>query len=181
MKIKAMFLTFIFSLLAFAGLAVASQNYPLTTPFASGAISATFPTPDSSVTTTPQSGTTTTTDHTTFTGYVFSEGTRANKAGFTVAYFDYSATRGSDAATLDAAVDGSLKGMDMVLVPGSRENTSFAGLYAREGEGVSELYDGFVVISAAGTRAYVGVVAFDKSLHATEADANDFFASVHQR
>jgi hypothetical protein len=183
MKIRSMFLTFMFSLFAFVGVAAASQLFPLTTPFASGSISATFPTPDTSagVETQNFSDTTNTTDHTSYTGHAFSVATKAGKASFAASYFDYAATRGSDVATLDAAIDGSLIGMKLVLVPNSRENTSFAGLYAREAEGVDANFDGFVVISTVGTRAYIAVVVFDKSLHATEADANDFFASVRPR
>jgi hypothetical protein len=180
MKIKSVVLALLMSALP----VFATTAYPLTTPFASGPVAVTFPTPDDNtkgIETSSYSDTTNTPDHTGYTGHAFSATTSTGKAYFAVSYFDYGSVRGTDVANLDRACDGGLEKMNLVLVPDSRENTSFAGLFAREAEGVSAAYDGFIVISTVGTRAYIGVVLFDKAAHATRSDANDFFASVHQR
>ena len=176
MKIKSILI----AMVLFVTPVFASQNYPLTTPYNIPALSAVFPASDNNagIEVTPASGVTTTSDKTAYTGDVYSVSNRNGDASFNVAYFDYSTTRATGAADLDNVVDASIASMKMVLVPNSRENTSFAGLFAREGHAVSDTLEAYVIVTAVGSRCYLALVVFDKSLHGTEQDANDFFASV---
>ncbi len=171
------------SVLVFAITIFAGQNFPLNTPFSGSVLSATFPKPDDSsvgsngIESSPVTGTTDT-DHATYSGTSYGSTTKGGKAWFGVDYVDYATQRGSGVVVLDKVVDGGIEGMKMVLVPDSRESTTFAGLFAREGEAVTDSMDTFVIAATVGNRLYMGVVVFDKSLHATKADADEFFRSV---
>src|ERR1700675_1209233 len=102
MKIKSVIL----ALIVLAVPVFATGNYPLTTPFASGSISAVFPTPDDNlkgIVKQDYADATATPDHTNYTGHEFSSTTKTGRAYFSASYFDYSAARGTDAATLDGS------------------------------------------------------------------------------
>jgi hypothetical protein len=168
----------VMSVLMFVLPVLATQDYPLTTPINS-VIAATFPTPDSgTVAATIQDGKTVTEDHASYKQHTFESVTKDGKADFVIAYFDYSTVRGTDVATLDHAVDGGISAMNMVLVPGSRENSTFNSIFAREAHAVSDNQESYLIVSTYGYRAYIGVVVFDRSLHATEQDANEFFKTL---
>jgi hypothetical protein len=177
MKIKSILI----AMVLFVTPVFASQNYPLTTPYNIPALSAVFPASDNNagIEVTPSSGVTTV-DKTSFTGNMYVVSARNGNASFGVAYFDYATTRATGSDNLDNVIDGSISAMKMVLVPNSRENTSFAGLFAREGHSVSDTLEAYTITTVVGSRCYLSVVVFDKSLHGTEQDANDFFASVRQ-
>jgi hypothetical protein len=175
MKIKSIVL----ALMLFAVPVFATSDYPLTTPVNNGVIAATFPTPDSGpVSATTEDGVTDTADRTSYKQHTFESSTKNGKADFVLAYFDYQTLRTETVQNLDQAVDGGISAMKMVLVPGSRENTTFNGTFAREGHAISDTQESYLIVSLSGYRAYIGVVVFNKSVHATEADANDFFRTV---
>jgi hypothetical protein len=172
----------VLSLMMFALPVLATQNFPLTTPFNGPVFSAMYPTPDNSSVGVEKSlaeGTTTNNDGT-YTGYTYGSTTKNGKAWFGAGYLDYTSVRGTSVDVLDKAVDGGIAGMKLVLVPDSRKNTELAGLFAREGEGVDDTSDSFLRVSVTGNRCYLAIVVFDKSLHATQADADEFFNSIHR-
>jgi hypothetical protein len=160
---------------------LATQKFPLNTTFNGPAFSAIFPTPDDSsagIVKTPMSGTTET-DHSPYSGLIYSSSTAGGKAWFGASSVEYTSERGTGSDSLDAVVDASLVGMKAVAVPGTHESTVFVGLFAREVEGVTDTFDTFVRASVVGNHLFLATVIFDKSLHPTKADADEFFNSIH--
>jgi hypothetical protein len=158
----------------------ASIDFPLTAPVNDGVIAAMFPTPDNgSVAATTADGITNTPDRTAYKQHLFESITKDGNGDFAIGYLDYATQRTETVENLDSAIDGGISAMNLVLVPGSRENTQFNGTFAREAHAVSDTSDAYIIVSLSGYRAYIGVVVVAKSLHGTENDANEFFATLH--
>jgi|ERR1700676_2672377 len=179
MKTKT--LALVMALLTFVLPILATQKFPLNTTFNGPTFSATFPAPDDTsagIVKTPMTGTTET-DHSSFSGLIYSSSTAGGKAWFGASSVEYVSVRGTGADNLDAVVDASLGGMKAVVVPGTRESTVLAGLFAREAEGVTDQFDTFVRASVIENHLFLATVVFDKSVHPTQADADEFFNSIH--
>lgn len=181
---KMFLLTVVLTLMLSALPILASQVFTFDTPYSNEVFSAIFPTP-----TDPKLGVehvsdkgTTSIDHATYTAETYSVTTLKGKAAFFVVYMDYSSPRGTDIQTLDTAINGGLASGGLTRVPDSGESTTLNGLFAREAEGVSDNFDAFLrVATASGNRTWLVLAVFDKTLHATHADADEFFNSVRRK
>jgi hypothetical protein len=171
----------VMTLLMFVLPVLASTNFPLTTRVNDGVIAATFPTPDGSgvVAVSVSDGVTNTPDHAAYKQHLFESITSNGNGDFAIAYLDYATLRTETVENLNQGVNGGINAMNMVMVPGSLTSTKFNGAFALEAHAVSDTMESYIIVSISGYRAYMGVVVFDKSLHATEADANEFFATLH--
>lgn len=174
-KFAAIFLSLIFAITLFA-----TPNFPLTTPFQGSGIQGLFPTPvpptGIEVETTHE---TTQTDGLNLTQTLYDVSTKDGKAWFGIAVLDYNADLVQGLTELDGSIDGGFKSGGFALVPDSRENTTLVGLFAREAAGVTDANDVFMRVSQNGqARRYIAVVVFNKELHATQKDADEFFNSI---
>jgi hypothetical protein len=165
-----------------AVLPVFAATFPLTLNFHSAVLNVSFPTPGDQ--TTGNRGIETElkkgrNDENTldYTGNLYSVAVPNGVAFYGIAYFDY--TGGTLANTAnDDAIDGALTSGGLSEVPGSRENTQLAGLFARETVGTSTTLDAFIRTAQQGNREFLAVVVAEKTAHVTQDDADAYFASI---
>jgi len=159
----------------------ASQNFVFNLPYSNSEFSATFPTPDdkAGVHTSVHEGKGSP-DKSAYTNHLYEVSTSGDSAAFFVAYADYASQVDTSVAALDRIADASFHGAGVTLVPGSRKDSTLAGMFAREAKGVSDEYEMYIRTSFAGTRAWEAFVIFKKSLHATQADADEFLNSIRR-
>lgn len=181
-QMKSRFTAVILSLLLCALPVLASEHFTYNNRFSDdSSFTILFPEPDADQKIEQSVSDSKTDEGTTYRSTVYSLSEQKDTEAFFAAYVDYPSERDNSIASLDKALNGGFTTAKLAIVPDSFENSALAGLFAREGAATNGTLDAYMRVAVSGSRMWLVLVVFDKSAHATQADADEFFSTLSRK